>query len=221
MTIKINYESTRKKMKYISIATIALFLFAACGQAEVETETSNDPIEVVTPEPVTETYSLSDGSSLTWVGYEVGNDEGHNHSGTVSIKSGSVETTDGQISGGSFTIGMDEIAYVSGASNGGEITPDNEAAGKLLGHFTDSSFLNNVAYPEATFTITSSDANGVTGELGFAGSTVEVMIPGVPAIAAGSLSHDAEFDLDLSSASAYLAEAGWKIRMNLSLKASK
>ena len=76
-------------MKYISIATIALFLFAACGQAEVETETSNDPIEVVTPEPVTETYSLSDGSSLTWVGYEDGNEEGHNHSGTVSIKSGS------------------------------------------------------------------------------------------------------------------------------------
>jgi hypothetical protein len=209
------------KMKYISIATIIAFLFASCGQNTTETVSTNEPVEEVVPEPVVETYTLAEGSTLDWKGYEEGKEEGHHHSGTVKIKSGSVETTDGKITGGNFTIGMDEIAYVVGASNGGEVTPDNEIAGKVLGHFTDSLFLNNISYPEAGFAILSSDENGVTGELTFAGSALSIVVPGTPAIEEGKLSHEAEFDLDLSSASAYLTESGWKIRMNLSLIATK
>jgi polyisoprenoid-binding protein YceI len=116
---------------------------------------------------------------------------------------------------------MNEITYAIGASNGGEVTPEDEKAGKVLGHFTDSLFLNNVNYPEAGFTILSSDENGVDGELTFAGSTLSIVIPGTPTIEEGKLSHEAEFDLDLSTASAYLTESGWKIRMNLSLIATK
>jgi len=208
-------------MKYISIATIMAFFFTSCGQDTADTVSTNEPAEEVVPEPVVETYNLTEGSTLGWTGYEEGNEEGHHHSGTVQIKSGSVETTDGQITGGSFTIGMNEIAYVSGASKGGEVSPDHEIAGKILGHFTDSLFLNNVNYPEAGFSIVSSDENGVTGELSFAGSTLSVFIPGTPSVEGGKLSHEAEFDLDLSTASPYLTEAGWKIRMNLSLIATK
>lgn len=53
-----------------------------------------------------EAYKVDVASSiLTWKGYKVTGD----HSGTVKVKSGSLQFTDGSLSGGTFVIDMTSI----------------------------------------------------------------------------------------------------------------
>ncbi|MDG2331433.1 MAG: hypothetical protein P8M05_07565 [Flavobacteriales bacterium] len=208
------------KNLFLPIIMVSGLLIGSCSSEDINNEPSAAPA-VETPSPILETYNIDSSSTLHWMGYEAENKEGHNHAGSVAIKSGSVGTTDGNITSGKFVIGMNEISYDSGASNGGAVSPDNEIAGKVLGHFTDSSFLNNLAVQEATFTILNSDENSVNGELEFNGSVVAVSIPGKVSVEENNMTFDSTFNLDLSAASPYLAEAGWKIEMKLSLIASK
>jgi hypothetical protein len=208
-----------KKLIFPTTVFSAL-LFVSCGSEVVNNEPVTEPV-VETPSPILETYNLDSTSTLQWMGYESENKEGHNHAGMIAIKSGSVSTTDGAITSGEFIIAMNEISYSSGASNGGAVTPENEIAGKVMGHFTDSSFLNNLAMQEAIFTIQNADENGVNGELGFNGSTIAVNIPGKALTENNKMTFESTFNLDLSAASPYLAESGWKIEMKLSLIASK
>lgn len=82
----------------------------------------------------------TNASTVVWKGYKVTGE----HTGTVKIKSGSVEMTDGHLTGGTFEIDMNSINCTD---------LEGEYAGKLIGHLKSEDFFGVAKYPTATLTI--------------------------------------------------------------------
>ncbi|MCB0530925.1 MAG: YceI family protein [Lewinellaceae bacterium] len=115
-----------------------------------------------------EAYKVDVASSiLTWKGYKVTGD----HSGTVKVKSGSLQFTDGSLSGGTFVIDMTSIK---------DTDLEGEWAAKLEGHLKSEDFFGVEKYPTSKFVITRAipqDTKGnykVIGNLTIKESTKEV-----------------------------------------------
>jgi len=106
-------------------------------------------------------------SFLKWTGYKVTG----KHYGKVKIKEGSLEYTDGMLSGGSFTIDMASITVED--LEGG-------AKEKLTGHLKSDDFFGVQNYPTAEFVITSVISRGkpgdyrITGDLTIKDNTNEI-----------------------------------------------
>jgi len=119
-----------------------LFLFAtgvalltACGGGSNEVT-----------EPVVSNYSLDESaSSLAWVGYKKGTEEGQ-HAGTVNVVAGTVTITDGILTSGAFTIDAKSIATTDTEQMG------EEMAGYLNGDLHSENFFDVEKYP--TFEVT-------------------------------------------------------------------
>ncbi|MEO0734395.1 MAG: YceI family protein [Bacteroidota bacterium] len=98
-------------------------------------------------------------SQITWKGYKVLGE----HAGTIDVKDGNLEFTDGVLTGGSFAIDMTTI----------EVTDLEAGAGKekLEGHLKSPDFFGIEKYPTATYEITKVVSRGkpgdyrITGEL--------------------------------------------------------
>ncbi|GAB5553219.1 MAG: YceI family protein [Saprospiraceae bacterium] len=104
--------------------------------------------------PVAEvkTYSVdASNSTVKWVAKKVTGQ----HDGIVTMKEGSLEYTDGMLSGGSFVVDMTSITVKDLKGN---------MAGKLEGHLKSADFFNIEEYPTATFNITKVVPRGVKGE---------------------------------------------------------
>lgn len=80
-------------------------------------------------------------SNIVWTGYKVTGQ----HTGTVKVKSGSLQFTNNQLSGGSFEIDMNSIT---------DTDLDAEYAGKLVGHLKSDDFFGVEKYPTAKFVVT-------------------------------------------------------------------
>ncbi len=80
-------------------------------------------------------------SNIIWKGYKVTGE----HTGTVKLKSGNLQFTDGNLSGGSFTVDMNSITCAD---------LEGEYAGKLVGHLKSDDFFGAAKYPTAKFEIT-------------------------------------------------------------------
>ena len=110
-------------------------LVASCGSKTEETE--------VAAEPVVATYTLDQSASrLEWTGRK--NEGDDKHVGTINVTSGSVETEDGVLKSGSFTVDMTSIA-----------TTDEmpvEVQEKLNGHLKNPDFFDTEKYPTAEVT---------------------------------------------------------------------
>lgn len=82
-----------------------------------------------------------EASQIEWVGKKVTGQ----HTGTIQIKSGSLDMTNGTISGGMFEIDMTSI----------EVTDlSGDMKGKLEGHLTSDDFFGVEKFPTATVKIT-------------------------------------------------------------------
>lgn len=123
-----------------------------------------NPAEVVT-------YNVdASQSTIKWVAKKVTG--GHN--GTIAIKSGTLEYTDGMLSGGSFVIDMNSIVVddLKGNMNA-----------KLVGHLKSADFFDVENHEEAQFNITKVVSRGtpgsykVEGELTIKDITKEITIP--------------------------------------------
>ena len=90
-------------------------------------------------------------SVLTWSAYKVTG----SHTGTINLKSGSLDYTDGQLSGGSFVIDMTTIKVTD---------LEGEWAGKLQGHLSSDDFFGVEKFPEATFEVTRVVSRGTPGD---------------------------------------------------------
>ncbi|TXF91720.1 YceI family protein [Neolewinella aurantiaca] len=103
-------------------------------------------------------------SQVTWKGYKVTG----SHEGTVSLKEGSLDFTDGVLTGGAFTIDMASLKAT-------DIT--GESAANLEGHLKSDDFFGTESFPVASFTITKVVSRGsvgdyrVTGDLTIKGTT--------------------------------------------------
>ncbi len=93
----------------------------------------------------------TDASQVIWKGYKVTG----SHEGTISVKDGSLEFTDGMLTGGSFSIDMPTIKATD--ISGG-------MAEKLEGHLKSADFFGVENYPTATFQITKVVSRGTPGD---------------------------------------------------------
>jgi len=75
-------------------------------------------------------------STTTWIGKKLGG----SHTGTISLKSGSLEFIDGILTDGRFIIDMSSIEVT-------DLTGENK--GKLEGHLKSDDFFGTINYPEA------------------------------------------------------------------------
>jgi len=113
-------------------------------------------------------YNVNTSSSVVvWTGYKVTG----KHTGTVKIKSGSLQFKDGLLSGGTFEMDMNTINCTD---------LEGEYAGKLIGHLKSDDFLAVASNPTATMVITraiAQDSKGnykIVGNLTIKGTTKEV-----------------------------------------------
>jgi len=111
----------------------------------------------------TETVSV-ENSSVSWTGTKIGG----SHNGNISLKSGSLNFKNGNITSGSFVMDMTSIT---------NLDIDNaEYNKKLVGHLMSEDFFGVEKFPEATFMVTKSSpfSNGkatVEGNLTIKGKT--------------------------------------------------
>lgn len=87
-------------------------------------------------------YKVETGaSSVVWMGYKVTG----KHTGTVKIKSGTLEFTDGKLTDGAFEMDMTSITCTD---------LEGEWAGKLVSHLKSDDFLGVNSFPTASMDIT-------------------------------------------------------------------
>ena len=86
-------------------------------------------------------------SKVEWLGKKVTGQ----HNGTVAIKEGRLQVTDGMLTGGNVTIDMTTIK---------NLDLQGETAGKLEGHLKSDDFFGVEKFPVATLIITESKATG-------------------------------------------------------------
>jgi len=109
-------------------------------------------------------------SNIVWKGYKVTGE----HSGTVKLKNGNLQFTDGKLSGGSFEVDMTTIT---------NIDMEGGTAAKLVGHLKSDDFFGVEKYPTAKFAITRAipvDTKGnykLIGNLTIKETTKEIKFP--------------------------------------------
>lgn len=111
-----------------------------------------------------EVYTVNASSSV--VGWN-GSVNDHSHTGTITVKSGSVTAMDGKLNGGKFVLDMTSVKSNDGSGE------------KLDGHLKSDDFLAVAKFPEATFEITNvnyTNANNadITGTLNFKGISIPI-----------------------------------------------
>lgn len=156
-----------KKLTF-SISLIAAAALVACGGGNTESqenagneaamEEATEMAEATTNEINTE------ASSVEWAGTMVGV---YTHTGTVDVKSGSLETAGDKVTGGSVVVDLTTMRPTDENYNPEEdATPE-----KLVGHLSSADFFDVETYPTATFNITGSEGNKIMGDLTVRGKT--------------------------------------------------
>lgn len=145
------------KKNIITILSIAALVFttASCKEQAKEAETT-DAKEVVkeeTPKAIIDKYAVdATNSTIEWIGSK----PTESHNGTINLKNGNIDVTDGKISGGSFTVDMNSIIVL-------DIPADKKGNAKLVGHLKNTDFFNTEVHPTATFEVTGlSETDGKT-----------------------------------------------------------
>lgn len=222
-----------KKLVLPLFAATSLFM-VSCGAEEATTETTTET-ETETIEPVLATYNVAEGSSLTWTGYEKADEAGHYHKGTAPY-SGTIETTDGEISGGTITIDLGNLGFIKGLSHGNELSGDDSTSyAGLFDHFNAPDMFDIANNPTATLTLAgyNKDNDCIDATLNVKGVDVAIAIPHNAIVDDAEIAYTNSFDVDLGSAIPFFAippveegaepltEAPMALRIGLDLKATK
>ena len=105
-----------------------------------------------------ETYKVDTQASIVnWKAYKVTGE----HFGTVNLQSGSLQFTDGKLTGGAFEMNMTTIKVLD---------IQGEYAGKLEGHLKSDDFFSVEKNPAAQFVITKVASRGTPGNYRIAGN---------------------------------------------------
>lgn len=137
--------------------------------------------------PVTYTVDTN-ASNIAWTGYKVTG----NHTGNIKLKSGSLQLTDGKLTGGYFEVDMNSMTSTDGSGD------------RLLGHLKSDDFFGTATYPVAKFTITraiATDTKGnykIIGNLTIKETTKEVKFNGNVAEANGAVAATGKLTIDRS-----------------------
>lgn len=173
----------RKTISYLSLAALALFTFASCGGGE------KDKKKEEAPKPVTYTIDAV-GSELQWHGEK---DSTYGHTGTVGVKSGELTMEGNLLKAGTIEVDLNTLAEPA--------NPDPEGAGRLIGHLKDTSFFYVVAFPSASFNLTSAEKQedgtyGITGDISIRGVTKSISFPASITVEGKNLTANADFTIN-------------------------
>ena len=141
-------------------------LFAALTFASISLGATNtNPVNEVESKNI-----KTDVSTIQWTGKKVTG----SHTGTINIKSGSLEFDNGNLTGGNIVIDMNTIVCTD-LSGGG--------ANKLVGHLKSDDFFGVENHPTAELNITKVDMNKdagtyeITADITIKGKTKSISFP--------------------------------------------
>ena len=130
-------------MKRILLPFTAAVLLVACNNApKADGAKTTDKQEATAADGVT--YTLDSTTTIQWTGTKPTG----SHTGTFTIKEGSVTIKDSALTGGKFTINMASL-------KNSDLVGDAAMLGKLEGHLKSPDFFDVAKYPTASFEITS------------------------------------------------------------------
>lgn len=98
-------------------------------------------------------------STVKWLGKKVTGE----HTGTISVKEGTLEVTGGKVTGGKVVIDMNSIVN--------EDIKDAGMNGKLVGHLKSDDFFGVATFPTAELVINKVEGNNFSGNLTIKGIT--------------------------------------------------
>ena len=134
-----------RKSFLVAIAVAGAMTIASCGGQK-----GNNKVEAGDAQEAaagTDSAEIdTEASVVNWRGFKPGGE----HYGTVKLVSGTVYSTDGNLTGGTFVIDMNSI-------NATDID-ETQGKGKLEEHLKSADFFATDKYPTATFTITKVEA---------------------------------------------------------------
>ena len=170
----------------LSCAVVLALSLASCKNNNANAEQAADQaaaaVEQVAANVVASgTYTAEPSSVIEWVGKKATGQ----HTGTISLKSGSLTVDNGNITG-DFTIDMNSITVTDITEADGKL--DLEAHLKGTGKEDGADhFFNVKTYPTGTFKLTSFDGTNVTGDLTLKGKTKTISFPATLTIADGEV----------------------------------
>lgn len=149
-------------MKKITLlSAVAAFVLASCaGNPEGKKAETKDSVAISQTEVVGNTLNVDTAASkVVWTGTKVTG----KHTGTVSIKSGTLNVDNGKLVGGNVVLDMNTISSTD---------LEGEFKGKLDGHLKSEDFFAVASHPEATFTITEVKPGATDQDLNISGNLV-------------------------------------------------
>lgn len=214
------------KKNFLSVALLSSALFfAACGEKpESDQAEVGEAVEVEETEGGEEeeasmemaTFSVvPESSQIIWKGYKRFTDS--EHKGMIQVSEGELKVSEGNITGGKFTINMNSIEIKD------EDLPEDKKA-DLKGHLMNSDFFNVKKYKAAEFQITNvspytasegseetkevakgksvwkteNPTHKITGNLTIMDSTRSISFPAKVSIEEGMVKATARFGIDRS-----------------------
>lgn len=133
-------------------------------------------------------------SQMKWTGTK--KVTGSSHNGMIALKSGKVEVTGAQVTGGEFEVDMNSITDE-------DLKTSPEDMNKLVGHLKSDDFFGVEKYPTANFKIKSvkpvagkTNVYDVAGSLTIKGKSENVTFPAEITVANGEATAKAQFEID-------------------------
>ena len=157
-----------KKITLLGLALVAAISFQSCTSASEE---ATEEVAEVASAIADGTVALDlAASTVEYKGVMLGIKE---HTGNVTLTEGSVDMTDGAVSGGSFVVDLSTIIPSD------TMYDEKSTKAKLVGHLSSADFFNVEEFPSASFVITGAEGSSVTGNLTVRGITNEETVTDV------------------------------------------
>ncbi len=186
------------------------FYFLAAGVLTLASCSTNNNEEVV--DPVIANYTLDvSQSKLEWVGSKKIAD--YHHNGEISFANGSIETVDGVITSGSFTVDMNSIKVTD------QLPEDKKPM--LEGHLKNEDFFNTGSFPTAEVTVGEYKDGKLATTVKLLGTEYKQDVPVVATITADKMVLHGEFSFSfdgIKSPGFSVAEDGEQIKPEFAFK---
>lgn len=151
-----------------SIMAITLLGMVSCQNAPKGEKAGVAAAKKVTTTATADTYKVNGAASkVTWTGTKVTGQ----HTGTMSVNSGTVQVKDKKVVGGSFNIDVNSLVCTDLKAGQGKED--------LEGHLKSPDFFDTAKFPNSTFTITSVDSGKITGNLKIKDVTKSISFPAI------------------------------------------
>lgn len=146
--------------KLLVLPAIAAVIMSSCAgnpegkKAEVQDSVATEQIAT----PVGEVFNVDAAQSkVVWTGTKVTGA----HTGTIAIKSGSLNAENGVLTGGTFTLDLNTISSTD---------LEGEYKEKLDTHLKSADFFDAAQFPEATFVVTKVEAGATAQDAKISGN---------------------------------------------------